>query len=51
MGAVPHICNGADIMAPGIVKVEREFQARAMAVVVDEKLFVVTGFSLCSIFY
>ncbi len=37
MGAVPHLCNGADLMAPGIVKVSGEFQAGAVVVVVDEK--------------
>ena len=37
MGAVPHLCNGADLMAPGIVNVTGEFQVGAMAVVVDEK--------------
>lgn len=37
MGAVPHLCNGADLMAPGIVKISGEFQAGALAVVVDEK--------------
>ncbi len=37
MGAVPHLCNGADLMAPGIVKITGEFQARALVVVVDEK--------------
>lgn len=26
MGAVPHICNGADVMAPGIVKVKGDFR-------------------------
>jgi predicted RNA-binding protein (TIGR00451 family) len=25
MGAVPHICNGADVMAPGIVRFEGKF--------------------------
>ena len=37
MGAVPHICNGANLMAPGIVKITGEFQAGAVAVVVDQK--------------
>ena len=34
-GAVPHLCNGADLMAPGIVKIAGEFQAGEVAVVVD----------------
>lgn len=34
-GAVPHLCNGADLMAPGIVKITGEFQAEDIVVVVD----------------
>lgn len=37
MGAIPHICNGADIMAPGIVRIEGEFKEGDYAVVLDEK--------------
>jgi PUA domain protein len=37
MGAVPHLCNGADIMAPGIVKIAGQFLAEAIVVVLDEK--------------
>ncbi len=37
MGAVPHVCNGADIMAPGIVRVEGEFSKGDLVLVVDEK--------------
>jgi PUA-domain protein len=37
MGAVPHVCNGADIMAPGIVRIEGEFSKGAIVLVVDEK--------------
>lgn len=37
MGAIPHICNGADIMAPGIVRVEGEFKEGSLTVVLDEK--------------
>ena len=29
MGAVPHVCNGADIMEPGIVRFEGKFQKDA----------------------
>ena len=36
MGAVPYLCNGADLMAPGIVKISGEFQVGALVVVVDE---------------
>jgi PUA domain protein len=37
MGAVPYVCNGADIMAPGIVRVEGEFSKGDIVLVVDEK--------------
>ena len=37
MGAVPHLCNGADLMAPGIVKVAGEFQSGAITMVIDVK--------------
>jgi len=37
MGAVPNLCNGADLMAPGIVKITGDFQIGALIVVVDEK--------------
>jgi PUA domain protein len=37
MGAVPHVCNGANIMAPGIVRYEGEFREGDFVLVVDEK--------------
>ncbi|MEM3700474.1 MAG: DUF1947 domain-containing protein [Candidatus Bathyarchaeia archaeon] len=37
MGAVPHICNGAGIMAPGIVRFEGQFEKNDFVLVVDEK--------------
>jgi len=37
MGAVRHICNGADIMAPGVVKIEGEFDKNAFLLIVDER--------------
>jgi PUA domain protein len=37
MGAVPHLCNGADIMAPGIVGFEGEFKEGDLVFIVDEK--------------
>ena len=37
MGAVPYVCQGADIMAPGIVRVEGEFGKGDLVLVVDEK--------------
>lgn len=36
-GAVPHICNGANVMAPGIVRFEGDFQRGDVVAVVDEK--------------
>jgi len=36
MGAVPHICNGADIMVKGVRSVDREFVKGALVVIVDE---------------
>jgi PUA-domain protein len=35
MGAVKFVCNGADIMSPGIVRYEGEFQKGDVIVVVD----------------
>lgn len=37
MGAVKHIINGADVMAPGIVKVQGDFARDDLVVVIDEK--------------
>jgi len=37
MGAVPHICNGADVMAPGVVQVSGEFDVGDLVAVVDER--------------
>ena len=37
MGAVPHVVGGADIMAPGIRKINGEFAEGQFLVVVDEK--------------
>lgn len=36
MGAVPHICSGADIMAPGIVYFNGAFDEEDIVVVFDE---------------
>ena len=35
MGAVPHVCNGADVMAPGIVEAEGDFEEDGLVVVRD----------------
>lgn len=37
MGAVRHICNGANVMAPGIVRFEGDFKKGDLVFVVDEK--------------
>ena len=37
MGAVPHICNGADLMAPGIVKIDADFNTNDYVLVIDER--------------
>lgn len=37
MGAVPHVCNGANVMAPGIIRFEGEFKEGDFVLVVDEK--------------
>ena len=37
MGAVPHICNGADVMAPGIIDINGEFKEKALVAVIDER--------------
>jgi len=37
MGAVPHIVNGADVMAPGIRKTSKEFSENEIVLVADEE--------------
>jgi len=37
MGAVPHICKGADIMAPGVVQVKGSFKEGDFLLIVDER--------------
>jgi PUA domain protein len=37
MGAVPHLCNGADVMAPGVQKVADDFSKDGLVLIVDEK--------------
>ncbi len=37
MGAVPYVCKGADVMAPGIVRIEGEFSKGNLVLVVDVK--------------
>jgi PUA domain protein len=37
MGAVPHVVGGADIMAPGIRRVEGSFAEKDLVAIIDEK--------------
>jgi len=37
MGAVSHVCGGADVMAPGVVRVEGDFHEGNYLLVVDER--------------
>jgi PUA domain protein len=37
MGAVPYVCKGADVMAPGIVRIEGQFSKGDIVLVVDMK--------------
>jgi len=37
MGAIPHVCNGADIMAPGVVNIKGDLKKDDFVVVVDEQ--------------
>jgi len=37
MGAVSHVCNGANVMAPGIVRFEGNFRKDDFVFVVDER--------------
>jgi PUA-domain protein len=37
MGAIPYVCNGADVMAPGIKEVKRDFEKGGLVVVRDIK--------------
>jgi PUA-domain protein len=37
MGAIPYVCKGADVMAPGIVRVEGDFNKGDLVLVADMK--------------
>ena len=37
MGAVPYVCKGANVMAPGIKRYEGEFKKGDLIVIVDER--------------
>ncbi len=37
MGAVPHVCNGADVMAPGVIRIEGDFNKNDFLLITDER--------------
>ena len=37
MGAVPYVCKGADVMAPGVVAIKGEFKEKDLLLIVDER--------------
>jgi PUA-domain protein len=37
MGAIPYVCKGATVMAPGIVRIEGEFNKGDLVLVIDMK--------------
>jgi len=37
MGAVPYVCNGADVMAPGVVAIKGNFKKDDFIIIVDEQ--------------
>lgn len=37
MGAVPHLCNGADVMAPGVVRIDGDFNENDILLIADER--------------
>ena len=37
MGAIPYVCKGATVMAPGIVRIEGDFKSGELVVIADMK--------------
>ena len=37
MGAVPYVCKGADVMAPGVVNIKGDFKENDLLLIVDER--------------
>ena len=37
MGAVPYLCDGADVMAPGVVSIEGDFKENDLLLIIDER--------------
>lgn len=50
MGAVPYVCKGADVMAPGVVSIKGEFPENSVLLIVDERHGkpLAVGIALCS---
>jgi PUA-domain protein len=50
MGAVPYVCKGADVMAPGVVSINGEFKKNDVLVITDERHGkpLAVGAALCS---
>ncbi len=50
MGAVPYACKGADVMAPGVVAIEGEFESNDLLMIIDERhgKFLAVGVALFS---
>lgn len=36
-GAISHICNGADLMKPGVTEIKNNFQPQSIVVIADER--------------
>ncbi|WP_455368030.1 PUA domain-containing protein [[Eubacterium] cellulosolvens] len=47
-GAIPHICSGADLMAPGVRGISKPFQRSKITVIVDDvyKKYLAVGIAL-----
>ncbi len=37
MGAVPYVCNGADLMVPGVVQINGNFNTNDFVLIIDER--------------
>jgi PUA-domain protein len=37
MGAVPYVCSGADVMAPGVVEIQGQFAKENLVLIMDER--------------
>lgn len=46
MGAIPFVCNGADVMRPGITKINGDFNKNGLVIIKDEKHHKVLGVGL-----